>query len=140
LYNEYFNDFDVREEFNKEFICIFDGWLGKENYHKLDEVTEKEWFKFDTLVTSVCEKYEVYLVDLSQRTAVRVTDVNTILCTFEQSGEKGSSDFMRLIIPELGAVLTEDWDYTYILWHRNKGAVEALKGLVDQAGLYHFHN
>ena len=55
MYNEYFEDWDVKSEFNKEFISIFGGWLGKDNLHKLDDVTEREWGKFNHLLRVISE-------------------------------------------------------------------------------------
>jgi hypothetical protein len=42
--------------------------------------------------------------------------------------------------PELGCVVTEEWDYTYIIWHKNNGAVEKLAPFIKKAKLKHFCN
>lgn len=39
--------------------------------------------------------------------------------------EKDSSLFLKLVLPELGCIISEEWDYTYIVWHQNNGALEA---------------
>lgn len=52
--------------------------------------------------------------------------------------QKNASQFSWYVIPELDCVLTEDWDYTYILWHRNKKALEAIRPLLSEANLKHF--
>ena len=54
--------------------------------------------------------------------------------------EKDFSQFTHFVIPELDAVFTEEWDYTWILWHRGNGAVEALAPLVADAGLHHWND
>jgi hypothetical protein len=35
-------------------------------------------------------------------------------------------------------VITEEWDYTYILWHRDVNTLEAIKPLLCEARLEHF--
>ena len=140
MYSDYFNDWDVKPEFKKEFISVFDGWLGEENYHKLDKVTEKEWSSFNILVKSIFDKYHLYIADHENKSCVVIKDINSILSTFKEMMDKEPSQFTKLIVPELNCVITEDWDYTYILWHKNNGAVEKLAPLVKQAGLYQFND
>lgn len=52
--------------------------------------------------------------------------------------KKDSSLFSKYIIPELECVITEEWDYTYIIWHKNNGAVEALIPYILDSKLLHF--
>ncbi|MBS1197740.1 MAG: hypothetical protein H6R18_1525 [Proteobacteria bacterium] len=124
----------------KEFVSIFEGWLGVDNLHKLDEVNECDWEKFNRLIVLISEKYSIQLADCERKTCTPVSNVKPILQTFAQALEKDSSLFTKLVIPELDCVLTEDWDYTFIVWHKNNGAVEALKPLFVAAGLYNFHD
>jgi hypothetical protein len=42
MYQSYFEDWEVKADFTKEFVSLWDGWLGDESY-KLDLVTESEW-------------------------------------------------------------------------------------------------
>ena len=51
---------------------------------------------------------------------------------------KDASSFSKYIIPDLECVITEEWDYTYILWHKKNGAVEALNPYIIKSGLKRF--
>lgn len=51
---------------------------------------------------------------------------------------KDASLFSKFIIPDLHCVITEEWDYTYIIWHKNDGAVDALMPYILNSRLYHF--
>jgi len=52
--------------------------------------------------------------------------------------EKHAGLFSQYVIPELECVITEEWDYTYILWHKDNGAIDALSSYISEANLYHF--
>jgi len=140
VYSKYFNDWEIKPDFNKEFICIFDGWLGEENLHKLDDVTEEQWGKFNQLIQLISYKFELYTVNCEDESINKIVNINEALSTYDESMEKDSSQFTRLIIPELDCILTEEWDYTYILWHRGNEAIDALKPFITKTGLYHFQN
>ena len=63
-----------------------------------------------------------------------------MLSTDEESMNKESSEFTKLVVPDLGCVISEEWDYTYIIWHKNNGAVDALAPYIKAVGLEHFHD
>lgn len=140
MYSEYYQDWELKPEFKKEFICIFDGWLGKENLHKLDEVTESEWQRLNALIQHISKSYDVVQADIAARSVRELGSIDEVLCTYEESMNKDSEQFTNLVVPSLQCVLTEEWDYTYILWHKDNGALEALKPLINKAGLYHWHD
>ncbi|WP_028876957.1 hypothetical protein [Teredinibacter turnerae] len=140
MFNEYFEEWEVKPEYSKEFISLWDGWLGKENYHKLDEVTESEWARFNTLLSSIAEKFSLESVNCEEHSLTKVSGIETVLSSYEESRTKQSSAFLRLVLPELECVISEDWDYTYIIWHKNNGAVEVLSPYIKAAGLQHFHD
>ena len=140
MFNEYFKESEVKPEYSKEFISLWDGWLGKENYHKLDEVTEDEWAQFNSLLRSIAERFSFETVNLEERSLTKVCDIESILLSYEESMNKESLAFIRLVLPELECVISEDWDYTYIIWHKSNGAVESLSPYIRAAGLAHFHN
>src|ERR1700712_5616969 len=139
MFGNYFEDWEVKREFTKEFVSVFDGWLGTEELHELDDVTENEWKRFNTLINLISERYEIQVVNCERKTCLPVSNVESVLQTYAAAMEKDSSHFTKLVIPSLDCVLTEEWDYTYIVWHKNNGAVEALKPLVTAAGLYSFN-
>ena len=51
---------------------------------------------------------------------------------------KDSSQFSKFAIPDLQCVISEEWDYTYIIWHKNDGTVDVLKPYILNSKLHHF--
>ena len=139
MISKYFEEWEVKSEFEKEFISIFNGWLDKENMHKLDEVKENEWSKFNDLVHEIYNKYKIIIVDLNKNNYKTAKNKGEITETYTSSINKDASQFSKFIIPELECVLTEEWDYTYILWHKNNGAKEAIAPLITKVGLFNFN-
>ena len=138
MLDQYFDDWEIRGGFKEEFISLWPGWLGPEQYHKLDEVTESEWQRFNDLLTLIAERYDVLVADLELRELKNVRGASEIRQSYEAAMNKDASQFLRFVIPELGCVLAEEWDYTYILWHKDGSAVAELAPLVTKAGLHHF--
>ena len=138
MISSYFEEWEVKPEFEKEFISIFNGWLGKENLYKLDEVDEKEWSKFNDLVHEIYNNYKINIVDLNKNKFKTAKNTNEITENHKVSMNKDASQFSKFIIPELECILTEEWDYTYILWHKNNGAKEAIIPLATKVGLFNF--
>jgi len=140
MIDTFFLDWNIRPDFDKEYVSIFEGWLGEENLHQLDEVTEGEWSKFNNLLRLLDQKYRLHIADLESRVCREVDDIDSILENYAENMDKESVQFTRIVIPELNAVYTEDWDYTWILWHKNNGAVEAFSPLIKRAGLNHWQD
>lgn len=139
MISEYFTEEDViKIEFKKEFISLWDGWLGKDDFYKLDEVTESEWSRFNQLLKLVHKEYKIYGVNWTHRKAELINDIDGFLPGYEDSMNRGSVDFSQVIIPELNAVLTEEWDYTFILWYKDNEAKEKLEPLIKQVRLFNF--
>ncbi|MDA0130718.1 hypothetical protein OH458_21885 [Vibrio sp. MarTm2] len=138
MYHHYFEGWEVKPEFAKEFISLWPGWLGEENYHKLDEVTESEWQRFNKLIELIGKDYKIEFAACDRGKLIPVTDVSNILSSYEESMEKDSSLFSKFVIPELGCVISEDWDYTYILWYKNHDEVEEISPYIKCANLHHF--
>ena len=139
MYNKYFEYyFEIKPEFNKEFISLWPGWLGKENSYQLDEVTELEWAKFNSLIRLISKRYQLYLAKWETEDLIKIDVIESTLSNYKDSMNKPSSEFLRYVIPELDCVLTEEWDYTYILWHKNKKVVDELQPSINKAGLYNF--
>ena len=136
--DEYFNTcHEVKPDFKKEFVSIFEGWLGSANLHKLDEVGGEDLERFNSLLRLLFRDYTLHAVDLEKGRSEKLECVDAICDSLAQNLNEEYEQFYRLIIPELGAVFTEEWDYTWILWHRDNGAVEALSPLIAEAGLHH---
>ena len=138
MFETYYRDGSVTPDFSKEFVSIFDGWLGTENMDQLDQVTDNEWSRFNTFLGLLMQSYDLYLADRDTGRISPVKDIEEIMTNHAASQGKQASQFTHIVIPELGAVYAEDWDYTSILWHKNKGAVDALEPLIRQAGLFNW--
>jgi len=123
MYSEFFEDCHVKPAFSKEFISLWQGWVGEENLHCLDNVTEQEWSRFNDLLRLLAEDFLLERVNSGVQALEKVDDIENVLSTHKTAMSKDSSHFTQLVIPELGCVITEDWDYTYILWHKNNGAL-----------------
>ncbi|NNE24525.1 MAG: hypothetical protein HKN11_18140 [Rhizobiales bacterium] len=136
----FFHEGSVRPGFDKEFVSIFDGWLGQENLHRLDEVTDDQFQRINEFMRLVHQHHRLMLADIDANTLLQIEDIDAILQSHAESRDKQSSQFTKVVIPGLEAVFTEEWDYTWIVWHKNNGAVEALDPLITNAGLFHWND
>jgi len=140
MFSDYFEDWEVKPEYSKQFVSLWSGWLGAENCHKLDEVTADEWSRFNDLLRNIANDFELELANFEDQSLIHIVDVESVLSTYEESMSKTSSEFINVVVPALGCVISEGWDYTYIIWHKNNGAVEALDPYIKAACLEHFHD
>lgn len=140
MFSKYFEGWEIKPGYTKEFVSLWPGWLGQENLHKLDEVTEDEWARFNEWVRSLAKDFTLELVDYKSQSTTGITDIENVLSDYKASMNKESSMFTTLVLPELGCVVSEAWDYTYIIWHVNNGAVEILSSYIEKSGLKHFHD
>lgn len=140
MFSDYFEDWEVKPEFSKQFVSLWSGWLGAENCHKLDEVTADEWSRFNDLLKNIANDFALELANFEDLSLIHIVDVESVLSTYEESMSKTSSEFINVVVPALGCVISEGWDYTYIIWHKNNGAVEALDPYIKAACLEHFHD
>jgi hypothetical protein len=140
MFSDYFEEWEIKPEYSKEFVSLWSGWLGAENYHKLDEVTEGEWSRFNTLLRNIANDFELEVANFENQSLTKIVDVESVLSTYEKSMSKNSSEFINIVVPSLGCVISEEWDYTYIIWHKNNGAVDALAPYIEAARLEHFHD
>ena len=140
MFSEYFEDWEVKPEYSKEFVSLWGGWLGQENHHKLDNVTQAEWGRFNALLRNLAKDFNLEVANLENKSLERVKDIEDIISSYDQSMNKELSEFTKLVIPNLECVISEEWDYTYIIWHKNNGAVEAISPYIKAANLEHFHD
>jgi hypothetical protein len=138
MYEEYCADYSFKPDFKAEFVSLWDGWLGKENLHKLNEVTPNEWGKFNALLRQLSQHYTLLAISHEAKMVTEVLDIEAYLSTYEQAMNKEASQFSAFIIQELSCAISEDWDHTYIIWHREKGEVELLSPFIKASGLEHF--
>jgi hypothetical protein len=139
MFSTYFEEWDVRQEYKKELVSLWPNWLGEDNLHKLDEVTKDEWARFNKWITHLAQDFTIELVDCEKQSITKVADIESVLSSYEVSMNKDSSLFTKLVLPELGCVISEEWDYTYIIWYKDSGVVEALSPYITKNGLKHFH-
>lgn len=59
MFSEYFSEYEVKSDFLKEFISLWDEWLGQDEMYKLDQVTEQEWLKFHNFIILLSENYQI---------------------------------------------------------------------------------
>lgn len=137
-FNEYFDDYEVKDGFKKEFISLWTGWLGKENSHQLDEVTESDWSRFNSLIKLIFKNYRMQIVDLRERKLNDINNIEETFSNYKDSMNKTTDKFSIYVIPELECIISEDWDYTYIIWYTNKTVIEKLQPFIEKSGLYHF--
>lgn len=138
IYEVFFEHGEVRPDFKKEFISLWPGWLGKERVHLLDEVSEEEWLRFNRMLLAAFEAFRMGLVDHSNETIEFPARLEPFLSDHQEAMQKNASQFLQFVIPALDCVITEEWDYTYILWHRDGDALGAIKPLLLGARLEHF--
>lgn len=138
IYDLFFEHGEVRTVFKKEYISLWSEWLGKERLHLLDEVSEEDWQRFNRMLIAAFEAFRVGVANQTVETVEFPAQIEPLLSDHQEAMNKDASQFAQFVIPELDCVITEEWDYTYILWHRGTGALETLKPLFSQAGLQHF--
>lgn len=137
-YQDYFFENEVKNNFQKEFVSLWPGWLGKENLYKLDEVSENDWDKFNKWILCLSQQYQLLWVDSQNKRLSLVDNIETTFSTYKETMMKNSSQFSRYVVPILNCVVSEDWDYTWIIWHQNDGAVRAISNTIKNVGLFHF--
>lgn len=140
MFDEYFDGWEIKPSFRREYISLWSGWLGESQLHKLDAVSESEWARFNSLISSISKKYTVGLADCDAETIVFPENVSDTFQTYAQSMQKDASRFTKYVIPHLKAIITEEWDFTYILWYRTEEIVETLSPFIKASKLKHFND
>jgi hypothetical protein len=138
MYDQFFEHGEVRPDFRKEYISLWSGWLGKERLHLLDEVTENEWLRFNQMLLAAFGAFRMGVVNRATATVEFPAQLEPLLNDYQAYMQKDGSQFSQFVIPALDCVLTEEWDYTYILWHRDTEALKAIKPLLVESKLKHF--
>ena len=138
MYSYFCNDWEVKSTFQQEYVTLWPSFLGLGKLHLLDEVTEFEWGRFNYLLKLIFKEYKIQKVNHFTESLLDVEDINSVLSLYKDSMNKDASKFSQFVLPELNCIITEEWDFTYIVWHENNGAVNALSTFISQADLYHF--
>lgn len=140
MFSKYLEDWENKPGYYKELVSLWSGWLGKDNIGLLDKVTENEWAKFNDWIRNLASDFEIVILDFETKAEQPISNIEEVLSDYKTSMNKDSSQFIELGIPALGCVISEEWDYTYIIWHQKNGAVEELIPYIKKAGLKHFHD
>jgi len=138
MFEQYFDDWEVKPHFRKEYVSLWSGWLGKKNMHRLDQVSEQEWSRFHTFISSISRKFKVGVVNCNTSSVSFPADLSSSFVNFSVSLNRDASLFQKYMIPELECVITEEWDYTYIIWHKRNGAIGRLSPYILESKLKHF--
>ena len=138
MFEKYYSQGEIRSEFCKEYISLWSGWLGKEKLHLLDLVTKKEWEQFNSLILAISNNFDVGTADRNSQTISVPPDIRSTFKSHVDSLNSSADSFAQYVIPQLECVITEDWDYTYILWHQDNGALQALQPFIAGCQLKHF--
>ncbi|MEQ9314598.1 MAG: hypothetical protein RLN72_02035 [Henriciella sp.] len=135
----YFKDFEPLPHFEKTYVSLWDGWLGPERSHLLDDVTREDELKLVDFYWSLATRFEVFRIDLKVGTVARFGGPDRrSLAADVINGSRTHAQFFKLIVPALDCLVTEEWDYTAIIWHRSETAPAQLLDMVESAGLKHF--
>ena len=137
-YATFFEDGEVRADFRKEYISLWAGWLGEGRLHLLDKVSDGEWLRFNRWLLAVFQAFGIGVVNRKAEAIEFPARLEPLLNDRAEAIQKDASQFSWFVIPALDCVITEEWNYTYILWHRDRRALEALKPLLSDANLHHF--
>ena len=99
MFDTYFDDWEVKPEFSKEYISLWSNWLGEENLHLLDEVSEEDWSRFNSLIIVIAKTYNIGLVDCDARLVSFPKNIEDTLSNYSISMNKDASSFSKYIIP-----------------------------------------
>ncbi len=126
------------------FISVFDHWLN-DDYdlifvdNNLEELNSRRQ-KFKNFITEVYKQTELYSWKFKRHHRIyfqKPESLKDILrkCNFEnQWSEQGQR--YSFLIPEYDAVYQEEFDWTNIIWYRERGKIEPLLQTAKKAGLH----
>ena len=132
-------------EYKLIFVSVFDHWLTEDEFqseiHTEDrtELNERR-DKFIKFIVGLYNLTSIYSWKYKRHNRFYIypfTSLNQLTekCKIDyQLGEIGSR--YDLMIPDLGAVYSEEWDWTNIIWYRDKEKIKPLIDLAKESGLH----
>lgn len=122
-------------------VSVFDQWLGKDNYHLLENVSDKEDRKRNSKLKLFSEKLiettRVYTYRFKGRNADRVAFKEFRSRELLKDYFNGKNDkYFKVAIPEYECIYLEGDDYTNIIYYRNIDKLNELLDLISICGLY----
>lgn len=122
-------------------ISVFEGWLGKENYHLLENVSDavdserKARFKlFHQSLFQEAEIYRFYFKGVSGKNILYKSFL-TAESFYEYCGSECSNN-IALVIPKYECIYVGGFDYTNIIYYKSTEKIAELIRLVQLSGLY----
>jgi|SRR5690554_2071402 len=132
-------------EYKLIFVSVFDHWLTEDEFqpeiHTEDRTELKDRRdRFKKFIVGLYSMTNTYSWKYKRHKRFFIypfisLDQLTEKCNIEsQHGESGRR--YDLLIPEFGAVYSEEWDWTNIIWYRDKKEIQPLIDLAQQCDLY----
>ena len=126
-------------------MSVFDHWLTEDEFqseiHTEDRTELKERRdKFKKFTVGLYNLSSIYSWKYKRHNRFYIypfTSLNQLTekCKIDdQHGENGRR--YDLIIPDFGAVYSEEWDWTNIIWYRDKEKIKPLIELAQESGLH----
>lgn len=121
-------------------VSVFDQWLGKENYHLLENTTSEEDSKYvaslQRLNECISESTKVYTFRLKGRKGniVKFKEFNSIISLNCYCNNE--ADYFKLVIPEYECLYFEADDYTNVIYYKDKIKLTKFLKLISNCGLH----
>jgi hypothetical protein len=128
-------------------ISIFDDWLGKDNLHKLDTATKADYDarseplkRFSELLLRDTEALGIAVgepLDVSAPSIFAFSSPEEAQRYARPSTwDAESTNFFRLLLPELKAIYLESWDFTNALFLLNLSCLPRIHEVAANAGVF----
>jgi hypothetical protein len=127
------------------FVSIFDHWLTQDEFETEINTEDRTELnirreKFQNFIDGIYSLTDIYSWKYKRHNRFFIypfTSLNQLTkkCKIDnQHGESGRR--YDLIIPDFGAIYSEEWDWTNIIWYRDRKEIQPLINLAQQSGLY----
>lgn len=127
------------------FVSVFDHWLTQDEFqpeiHTEDpkEIAERR-YKLQNFIIGLFNITPTFTWKRKRNNRIFLYRLETekqilIKCAIQnQHGETGQR--YDIILPELRAVYSEEWDWTNIVWFKDQAKIQPLIELAEKSGLY----
>jgi len=122
-------------------VSVFKQWLGKDDYHLLENVSDEEdrkrTSKFNPLIEKLIENTKVYTYRFKGKNADRVAFKEFKSREFLKHYCSSTNDeYFKIVIPEYECIYLESDDYTNIIYYRDIDKLNEFLGVISTSGLY----
>lgn len=127
------------------FVSVFDHWLTQNEFEPhihtedLKEILTRR-NNLQNFIMGLFEMTPTYTWKIKRKKRFFIYPLETLeqilnKCNIQsQHGETGQR--YDIILPELQAVYSEEWDWTNIIWFRDKKLIQPIIELAEKCGLY----